>query len=176
MIELIYEYLRWRQLLLPGDFALEVGCPVLLFPRIPVDGSARAMATMAGPLRSMVQVRNLLAENNRKLRTEAHEMRAFRVRPQPDGRSTLTIGRGRENDLVLHHGSISKHHADLVLTRGEVQVVDQQSKNGTDIDQLEIKTPSVIKSGQELRVGSVSMRFLEPAQLFDALSALTEAS
>lgn len=178
-MELIYEYLRWRQLLLPGDFAIEVGCPVFLFSRIPVEGvppGGRNVRTTTGPLKLMVEVRNLLAERDLKLRTEAHEMRVFRVRPRADGRSTLTLGRSRENDLALNHGSVSKHHADLVLADNQVTVVDQQSKNGTDIDQVPVRAPTVIKPGQDLRVGGVTMRFLDPARLFDALSALTEAN
>jgi hypothetical protein len=173
---LIYDYLRWRQLLLPGDFALEVGCPVLLFSRIPLEGGTTRTRTTTGPLKVMVEVRNLLAESHHKLRTEAHEMRVFRVRPRADGGTTLSIGRTRENDLVVNHGSVSKHHADLNVSEAEITVIDCMSKNGTEIDGVEVKSPTVIKSGQTLMVGSMPMRFLDPADFFAALTALTEAS
>ena len=67
----------------------------------------------------------------------------------PIVKSTLTIGRAGDNDLVLNSTSVSPHHAQIVVD-GACQIMDMSSANGTFLDGNRI--PSFV--GQPLREGS----------------------
>src|SRR6187399_2527217 len=47
---------------------------------------------------------------------------------------TLTIGRASKCDVVIDSGSVSRHHANLILAMGDVELEDVGSSNGTFVD------------------------------------------
>jgi DNA-binding NtrC family response regulator len=57
---------------------------------------------------------------------------ALQVLPLP-GTGTLTIGRASRCDVVIDSGSVSRHHANLLLG-AEVEIEDAGSSNGTFVD------------------------------------------
>ena len=74
------------------------------------------------------------------------------------GENTL-IGRGDDNDLVLDHREVSRHHLRLRLHNDVFQLIDLESSNGTQLDGIalapQIATP--LRPGQIIEVGDFSL-------------------
>lgn len=72
----------------------------------------------------------------------------------------LSVGRTKENDLVINDESVSKIHAALVLNSDkQLMVADTGSTNGTFINNRRIAYGKayVVKDGEKLRFGSVEV-------------------
>jgi pSer/pThr/pTyr-binding forkhead associated (FHA) protein len=68
-----------------------------------------------------------------------------------------TVGRVEDNNFQIADGSVSSHHAEIVLRGGEIVVKDLNSTNGTFINNEKI-TETVLKPGQTLRFGQVELK------------------
>jgi pSer/pThr/pTyr-binding forkhead associated (FHA) protein len=68
-----------------------------------------------------------------------------------------TVGRVEDNTFQIADGSVSSHHAEIVLRGNEVVIHDLNSTNGTFINNEKI-TESVLKPGQTLRFGQVELK------------------
>ncbi len=68
------------------------------------------------------------------------------------------IGRAGDNDVSLSSGVVSRHHAVLVLSQGQIFVVDLGSANGTWVDGERIAPglPAPVAPGSELSFGHAS--------------------
>ncbi|MBV9958375.1 MAG: FHA domain-containing protein, partial [Acidobacteria bacterium] len=80
---------------------------------------------------------------------------------KPGGRR-LSVGRGKDNDLLINDGSVSKVHAALVLNReGTLMVADTGSTNGTFINGRRIAYGEArqIEEGDVVGFGDVEIRF-----------------
>lgn len=75
-----------------------------------------------------------------------------------------TIGRLPDNDIVGNDAFMSRRHcAILVHTNRLCELHDLASKNGTYLNGLRIKSPTRLKSGDEIQIGEFRMIFrLEP--------------
>ena len=82
---------------------------------------------------------------------------ALQVVPLP-GTGTLTIGRASKCDVVIDSGSVSRHHANLLLGP-EVQIADIGSSNGTTVDSVRVapNTPTKLTIGVPFLVGAVTL-------------------
>jgi DNA-binding response OmpR family regulator len=85
----------------------------------------------------------------------------------------ITVGRTRENDVVIRHLHVSKLHA-YFRTRAEgVDLVDAGSRNGTWVSGqlLTANGPAspVLASGDEVRFGELACTFLSSASCWDIL-------
>src|SRR6185295_11154657 len=49
-------------------------------------------------------------------------------------KAAMVIGRTEDNDIVINHRSISRHHAKIVKEHGRYAVVDLQSSNGVRVN------------------------------------------
>jgi len=83
----------------------------------------------------------------------------------PLDRPALVIGRTDENDVVLNHRSISRHHAKIVRDGEHYTIVDLQSANGVrvngeDYERIELNPGDVIE------LGHVKLRFVGPNETF----------
>lgn len=77
--------------------------------------------------------------------------------------SSLKIGRGRHNDLVIRNDSVSGNHCVINLTREGVWTVsDLQSGNGTMVNDQPI-TQANLQNGDIIELGELRMRFLIPS-------------
>lgn len=65
----------------------------------------------------------------------------------------MTIGSGSENDIVLGDPTVSRRHALLKRRFGRYRLVDLESTNGTFVNGRRIEKPTVIASGDKLRLG-----------------------
>ena len=92
-------------------------------------------------------------------RGRAHPRRALRVSP-PDGSeflcefdgSSLTIGRGPDNDLVLADGRVSRHHARVTGRRGTLVYTDLGSTNGSRVNGAPVGE-LVLGAGDRIELG-----------------------
>ena len=76
------------------------------------------------------------------------------------GSRPLHLGRSPAADVMLEHLSVSRRHA-VVATRGEVVVVlDDRSLNGIVVNGERVGE-AVLAHGDEIRLGEVSLRFLD---------------
>jgi hypothetical protein len=80
-------------------------------------------------------------------------------------RASLVIGRTDENDIVLGHRSISRHHAKIVRDGDHYTIVDLQSANGVrvngeDYERIELNPGDIIE------LGHVKLRFVGPLETF----------
>ena len=69
-------------------------------------------------------------------------------------RPVTTIGRAPSNDLVLDVGDVSRHHARLERTGGELRVVDLGSTNGTRVNGDPVRE-SALRPGDEVSFGTI---------------------
>ncbi len=64
------------------------------------------------------------------------------------------IGSTAENDLVLHHHSVSARHAMIRQTLGSYFIRDLGSTNGTFLNAQRIETEQPLRAGDDLRFGA----------------------
>lgn len=87
--------------------------------------------------------------------------RDFALAFKPGGRR-LSVGRGRDNELCVNDGSVSKIHAALLMNReGTLLVSDTGSTNGTFINGRRIAYGEArqIEDGDVVGFGDVEVRF-----------------
>lgn len=65
------------------------------------------------------------------------------------------VGRGEDNDIIIHHASVSYHHCELELGLDFLVVRDCGSTNGTFINDQPVKEER-LEIGQTLRFGQVA--------------------
>jgi pSer/pThr/pTyr-binding forkhead associated (FHA) protein len=70
----------------------------------------------------------------------------------------ITMGRALDNMIRLEDGTVSHHHAMLLLEGTEYKLRDLNSTNGTRVNGMRI-VEAKIHSGDQVRLGSVEMRF-----------------
>ena len=80
-------------------------------------------------------------------------------------RASLVIGRTDENDIVLGHRSIPRHHAKIVRDGDHYTIVDLQSANGVrvngeDYERIELNPGDIVE------LGHVKLRFVGPFESF----------
>ncbi len=68
-----------------------------------------------------------------------------------------TVGRVEDNTFCIADGSVSSHHAEILLKGADISVKDLGSTNGTFIAGEKV-SESVLKAGQILRFGQVELR------------------
>jgi hypothetical protein len=86
----------------------------------------------------------------------------------------VTVGRARNNDVVLRHPSVSKFHAWFARDDDNVYfLTDATSRNGTTRNgtPLDGGTPVRLRAGDLLRFGRVEATYCDAATLRDALDA-----
>jgi hypothetical protein len=83
----------------------------------------------------------------------------------------ISVGRARNNDIVLRHESVSKFHAWFECDDdGCFYLGDAKSTNGTLVSGVTVTRDLLpVEDGDELRFGSVSTILVTAATLWDAL-------
>jgi len=74
-------------------------------------------------------------------------------------KASLVIGRTPENDIVLNHKSISRHHAKLISDGNDFIVVDLESANGVRVNGQK-QDRVQLDSGDTVELGHIRMRFV----------------
>ncbi|MCH8053543.1 MAG: FHA domain-containing protein [Planctomycetes bacterium] len=74
------------------------------------------------------------------------------------GNARVVLGRASE-DVPLTDNSVSRRHAELVPENGVWLLRDLKSSNGTSINGLRIEHPTVLKHGDQIRMGATLIVF-----------------
>lgn len=74
-------------------------------------------------------------------------------------RPSQVIGRTPENDIVLNHKSISRHHAKVLRDGSRYTILDLESANGVRVGGVEHDKVE-LQSGDVIELGEVRLRFL----------------
>ncbi|MHC5036066.1 MAG: FHA domain-containing protein [Planctomycetota bacterium] len=89
----------------------------------------------------------------------------------------ITLGRGRDNDLVIMNASVSRRHALFKVDPASkmAEVEDMGSSFGTEVEgqRLSPKEPVPVESGAKIVLGqSVHCTFLFPEDLYEYMKTL----
>ena len=77
----------------------------------------------------------------------------------PQGDRT-TIGRSPDNDIFLDDVTVSRQHAVLVQSGGEIRIEDLGSLNGTFVNRRRIDSAMRLESGDEVQIGKYRLSFI----------------
>ncbi|MFT4626553.1 MAG: hypothetical protein ACI8PZ_005230 [Myxococcota bacterium] len=91
------------------------------------------------------------------------------------GAKPLQMGRSPSNDVVLADSTVSWHHAVAWLEGGAVWLRDLGSRNGTFVNDTQVKQPVRLGAGDVVRVGQVpTFQLPKSAPLIDMRSFIVE--
>lgn len=74
--------------------------------------------------------------------------------------ATVNLGRSRDNDLVLESARVSRFHARLVRAEAGFVLEDLNSRNGTWLNGERITMATLLRDGDDVRIGDVSAVYL----------------
>lgn len=75
------------------------------------------------------------------------------------GIGETVIGRGADATIRIDSGGVSRHHARVTVSPQGVRLEDLGSKNGTFLRGERIDAPQMLRDGDEIRLGPVSVLF-----------------
>lgn len=80
--------------------------------------------------------------------------------------AVVTLGRSESCTLVMHHPTVSRLHASIVLQHDRYVVSDTNSANGTFVNWRRIQAAHQLTSDDEIWLGSrdVALRFVDPEE------------
>lgn len=85
----------------------------------------------------------------------------------------FTIGRTRENDMIMKDLAISKRHAVIRISKGSFFIADCRSTNGTRINGRRIADkPLPLNDREVIELGNYKFTFLYPSSLHDLLNKI----
>ncbi len=104
--------------------------------------------------------------------TESNDEQSVTVQSAP-----FSVGRRPGSSLQLNHRTVSGHHADLELDKGQLWVIDRQSTNGTYVNV--VVSPNQHHCAKKISFSSPTLPFasnevdtLRAATLFKKMSAI----
>jgi len=88
-------------------------------------------------------------------------MLVSKIRPDQkyDLKDTMNVGRASDNQIVVDHPTISRHHGWIKEDKGEFTVFDIGSANGTFVNDERINAPHQLQTGDIVRFGEVEFVF-----------------
>jgi pSer/pThr/pTyr-binding forkhead associated (FHA) protein len=126
------------------DSASPATPPIGAYVRVDPDGPSSAAKTPASPgaqrVIAVVEVRT--------------QGRTVATRPFSGG--TLSVGRGRDNGLVLADERVSRNHGQLTARRGVLVYTDLGSTNGSFLNGTRVRE-IVLGSGDVVRLGNSTL-------------------
>jgi hypothetical protein len=73
------------------------------------------------------------------------------------GEGEVVIGRSSYCSLVIEHETLSRVHASLRVAGDGVELCDLGSSNGTYVNGVAISAPTMVRPGDEIRLGRVKI-------------------
>ena len=84
----------------------------------------------------------------------------------------ITVGRGRDADLVLTDELVSRHHAQVTASGSGAVVVDLGSRNGTFVNGEVVHGPTRLVPGDQLQLGVTLVELRSATQIAERPSAV----
>ncbi len=78
-------------------------------------------------------------------------------------KSPMRVGRGNDNQIVLEGDSVSRRHAHFERRTNSWFIVDNNSTNGTYLNEEQIAHEAVINNGDRIKVGPTILKYLSGA-------------
>jgi hypothetical protein len=166
------------------EFALGFPCPFLVYGRVrdEADFRFKTLSQTVIPIRSLLEIeRPDLTMNMSEAMpfSDGASAPAGAVLPVVKSRRNqqderITVGRSRQNDLILLSPQVSKQHADLLPNAdGSFDLRDRGSSNGTFFHGRRLVGDERVRltPGDALRFGVLDTLFLDARQLHDWLLA-----
>jgi pSer/pThr/pTyr-binding forkhead associated (FHA) protein len=72
--------------------------------------------------------------------------------------AATTVGRALDNDIVVNHASVSRHHASIEARNGAFRLRDLGSQNGTYVG-VDRVTEASIADGDMVKLGDAAFTF-----------------
>lgn len=79
---------------------------------------------------------------------------------RPVSERGLRIGRAVGNDLVLADEEVSRYHATVWVHGGQVYIRDENSTNGTWVNERRITAPTLLRPGDRVRLGKTVLEMV----------------
>ena len=146
-------------------------CDGSTFAYLVRHGANTALRAPDGPQRTWSAASAAAVEQVKKAgaRPSATDFTIYTV--GPTGRSSggfITVGRTRNNDVVILDVSLSKFHASLRAADGKIEIQDAGSRNGTFVNDEQVAAVRgtkrvILETGDQIRFGTVEVTFLYPA-------------
>jgi len=74
----------------------------------------------------------------------------------------LTIGRDKNSDVILNDRQVSRNHAMIrQLGKSDYYLIDSGSINGSTVNDKRISTPTLLKNGDQITIGSTTINFFQ---------------
>jgi hypothetical protein len=170
----LYDYIVEVRELPRDAFARRHGYPFVIHHVAPAKDDAQWTFKTQTLSSTNVSVAQLVAREGLKLSPELARYNAYRVikaatNPWPD---TVSVGRARNNDIVLTDTSVSKLHAHFTQNgRGENFLLDAGSRNGTKVNDRTLDTSERVKLdyGDVLMFGGATLTFVDAGRLYDVV-------
>jgi Nif-specific regulatory protein len=90
---------------------------------------------------------------------------------------SITIGRAPTNDIVVKDERCSRNHAEVFQASGEWQLRDLDSRNGTLVSGVRLRTDYILQPGDIVQIGNTHLAFVHDlSQAFPEHSTLLRSS
>lgn len=86
----------------------------------------------------------------------------------------VTIGRSRDNHIVIDDRAVSRYHLQIRLRFGRYTVFDSQSHSGTYVNDIKISEHN-LQNGDVIRIGNTQLIYLDDHILSDSQTGHTAA-
>ncbi|HEC29807.1 MAG TPA: FHA domain-containing protein [Gammaproteobacteria bacterium] len=70
------------------------------------------------------------------------------------GEGKHILGKSTRSDIILMDTYVSRHHADIIVTRDGVYLIDNKSTNGTWVNETRINAGVKLEEGESFRIGN----------------------
>jgi len=122
------------------------------------SSSARLQASLASDAVNPAHIATRLAGANAKVDGPSLVDASGQAYPVRAGAVTH-IGRALDNEIVVSHSSISRHHASIENSNGAFVVRDLNSQNGTFVGSRRVTEPTRVSDGEAVRFGDAQFVF-----------------
>jgi pSer/pThr/pTyr-binding forkhead associated (FHA) protein len=140
-----------------GD-RINIGGYEMMFHLRGTSSAARQQASLATDAVNPAHIATRLAGANARVDGPSLIDAAGQAYPVRAGTVTR-IGRALDNEIVVSHSSISRHHASIETSDGAFVVRDLNSQNGTFVGNRRVTEPTRVGDGEAVRFGDAQFTF-----------------
>lgn len=167
----LFEYVALVRLASREDFLQKQPVPFLL---VNIEGRPESQnrsfktSTITGTTAALARA---MATGAVKLSSQVGRFEVFPIVKGKDSpwAGRVSVGRARNNDIVIDEASVSKMHAHFSQEGADFQVTDAQSHNGVTVagTKLAAGDKRSLKAGDALLLGGVAAIFMDAGGLYD---------